>query len=218
MTQREISRRFHHTLKTLEVVSCNLCGAPTEISYFDSKKEKYFCSRSCANTRNHSVETRKKISLGVKDHNRKYGYKPNTSNTSNISNNPRFTSKGEVEIREFFIESFPKDFWTFGGSLSIGGERIVRDLYSNTLKVCIEYDGIWHFKDIHGQLEKKQLKDLLLEIWCISHGFRLIRIKDRLYKSDKDFWRNRLIEEVYQGNSQTKKFYNSERGKNVPIN
>ena len=67
-----------------------------------------------------------------------------------LSNNRRFTSKNEVLIRDYFINNFPEDGWTFGGGVKMNGYQISRDLYSNRLKICFEYDGDWHFKDIHG--------------------------------------------------------------------
>ena len=76
-----------------------------------------------------------------------------------MNNNRHFTSKNEVLIRDYFINNFPEDEWTFGGSIRMNEHQMSRDLYSNKLKICFEYDGIWHFKDIHGQLEQKQLKD-----------------------------------------------------------
>jgi very-short-patch-repair endonuclease len=113
-----------------------------------------------------------------------------------------FTSKGELEIREHFKKTFPYDSWTHGGSLKFNNQRIIRDLYSNTLKVCIEYDGIWHFKDIKGQLISKQLKDKALHDWCLANNYRLIRIDEDLYKTDKKRYLNLVITEAYNGSKQ----------------
>ena len=93
----------------------------------------------------------------------------------------RFTSKTEVLIREHFIDKFKNDGWTFGGNIRHKEEQLVRDLYSKKLKVCFEYDGIWHFKDIHGQLKKKQMKDKYLEEWCLLNGYRLIRYDENSF-------------------------------------
>jgi hypothetical protein len=63
-------------------------------------------------------------------------------------------------------------------------------MWSDKLKICFEYDGVWHFKDIHNQLAKKQLKDALLEQWCLLNNYRLIRV-------DEDFYINiQQIEEL----------------------
>lgn len=99
------------------------------------------------------------------------------------SNKTRFTSKTEVLIRNHFIEKYPDDGWTFGGIVRVNGIGISRDLYSNKLKICFEYDGDWHFKDIHGQLESKQFKDKLLEQWCVENGYSLVRLDERKFDS-----------------------------------
>jgi hypothetical protein len=54
-------------------------------------------------------------------------------------------------------------------------------MYSDKLKICFEYDGIWHFKDIHGQLERKQYKDKLLKKWCKVNNYKLIRLDEECF-------------------------------------
>lgn len=56
-------------IKTFEVI-CHNCGKRFEVLEEETKfpkKEKYFCCRSCANTRHHSKETKNKIKNGVKN-------------------------------------------------------------------------------------------------------------------------------------------------------
>ena len=53
------------------------------------------------------------------------------------------------------------------------------------MKICIEYDGVWHFKDIHGQLELKQKKDRLLNEWCEKNEWRIIRISESYWHENK---------------------------------
>jgi len=145
-----------------------------------------------------SDSMRDKASKTVKDLWKDVDYVNNIlSNKKNI-----FTSKGEVEIREYFMANFPIDGWTFGGCLRCEGEGIVRDLYSNKLKICIEYDGIWHFKDIHGQLIRKQLKDDLLEKWCLANDWRLIRIDEDVYLKNKKESLDLLVEFAYHSNTK----------------
>lgn len=96
-----------------------------------------------------------------------------------------YTSKGELEVRNHFKINYPTDGWTHGGSLLYNGDRLVRDLFSPILKICIEYDGIWHFKNIKNQLADKQRKDKNLELWCVENGWRIIRIDDDVYNADK---------------------------------
>ena len=45
-------------------------------------------------------------------------------------------------------------------------------------KVIFEYDGIWHFKDIHNQLERKQKVDRNLEKFAFKKGYRLVRVDE----------------------------------------
>ena len=94
-----------------------------------------------------------------------------------------FSSKTEREIVKWFKENYPNDGWKSGGRLKLNDdETLSRDMWSDILKICFEYDGIWHFKDIHGQLAKKQFKDSLLEQWCKFNNYRLIRIDEENYK------------------------------------
>ena len=129
-----------------------------------------------------------------------------TKTLERMSKSKRFNSKGEIEVREHFKHKFPNDNWTFGPCV-IDNQTLVRDMFSKKLKVCFEYDGIWHFKDIKGQLEDKQKKDLLLEKWCIQNNYRLIRIKENIYKKDKKYWLDKLEEIIYNGNEKLVKIY-----------
>ena len=181
-------RSPRHTLTQ----SCECCGKFFTYEKIISHPEKHTCSKSCSTT----IANRKRIENGYTQ--------PNSNMTDEqrlqisikskqlwkdpeyvkkvMASSKRFTSKNEVIIRSYFIENYPDDEWTFGGGLQIDGETIVRDLYSKKLKICFEYDGIWHFKDIHGQLEKKRLKDSLLEKWCVDNGYTLIRLDENKYK------------------------------------
>lgn len=50
-------------------VKCEICDINFNVKEREKKfpeKEKYFCSRSCANTRKHTTETKKKISDTLK--------------------------------------------------------------------------------------------------------------------------------------------------------
>ena len=67
-------------------------------------------------------------------------------------------------------------------------------MWSDVRKICIEYDGIWHFKNIHNQLEEKQKKDKLLNKWCVENGYCLIRIDDKEYVKRK----NEILQIVHQ--------------------
>jgi hypothetical protein len=185
---------------------CLGCGNDFETN--TKKRSKTCCSKKCASrySRNFKItdDFRKKCSIGMKKvwQNPEYYIKA----VDRMSKSKRFNSKGEIEIREYLKNKFPFDFWTFG-PCRIDDRTIVRDMFSEKLKVCIEYDGIWHFKDIYGQLKDKQEKDLLLEKWCKLNGYRLIRIKEDIYKSDKNFWLEKLENAIYHSNENFVKFY-----------
>jgi very-short-patch-repair endonuclease len=190
-------------------VKCHKCSNIFKIIEPEFKfptKVKYYCSRSCSNTRNHSSETKKLIS----EKNKLVWLDEDYANrviTNNTNKNKRFTSKGEEEIRNYFISKFTNDEWTFGGGFKYEDYILTRDLYSKKLKVIFEYDGVWHFKDIHGQLDMKQKKDSKLEKWVVENGWRLIRIKEELYKSNKNLYLDLIEFSIYKSDEQIIKIY-----------
>jgi hypothetical protein len=189
-------------------VICKVCDAKFTLlereSKFNKRNGKYFCSYSCSRKR--SEEAKQKISLSTKElwKNEEYANKIVKNNTNK---NYRFTSKGEEEIKKYLKEIYKVDEWTSGGGFKYENINLTRDMYSNKLKVIVEYDGIWHFKDIHGQLENKQMKDNLLEKWVIENNWRLIRLKDDLYRKNKKYWLNNLLNSIYNSNEQIIKLY-----------
>lgn len=173
-------------------------------SKFKKRKGRYFCSYKCARKRNES--TKLKISISTIELWKDEVYM-NKVISNNANKNRRFTSKGEEEIKKYLKEKFQSDEWTSGGGFKYKDVILTRDMYSNKLKTIIEYDGIWHFKDIHGQLAEKQLKDLLIEEWCLQNNWRLIRLKDDLFRKDKVKYLNILIESIYNKSDQIVKIY-----------
>lgn len=166
-----------------EHVECSKldCKNTFDIKYrFGKKKNKYFCSRSCANSRGiRSSETKKLISEKVS----KSIKKKWENGDYCTANNHKFSSKNEREILKYFKENYPEEGWTSGGRLVYDSIPIVRDMYSDVLKICFEYDGVWHFKDIHNQLKHKKEVDASLEKWCLKNGYRLIRVDEDFYES-----------------------------------
>lgn len=162
-----------------ETVKCSneKCNNNIHIKYREGKKKiKYFCSRSCANYRGST---------------KKYFTKEIRNNLSNIVKNAwvrgdydhtlddkRFSSKREREIRTYFKEKYPEYEWKSNRLKNYKNEILTCDLYSHKLKICFEYDGVWHFKNICNQLKDKQHKDKLLENWCLENNYRLIRIDE----------------------------------------
>jgi hypothetical protein len=159
------------------------CKEEVEIKYREIKgpKVKNYCSIKCANSRGpRNEDFRNKVSTAIKTH-----WENGTYDNLDFSNNKRFSSKQERCIVNYFKLTYPLDEWKSGGSVKCGDYRISRDLWSDKLKICFEFDGIWHFKDINNQLENKQNKDSALEIWCTQNNYRLIRLEDGFYNTSE---------------------------------
>ena len=117
-------------------------------------------------------------------------------------------SKRELEIVDFFKSNFQEDDWKVGlidGSKRHNGILLNPDLWSKKLKVVIEYDGDWHFIDIHNQLEHKQKVDIETVKWCKENGYRLIRIDEKSKIS------NDQIKEAVYNKQETFICFGSER-------
>lgn len=209
--EREIKK--YGKFKKFDVIcanpNCNKKFQVKEREKLFPKKEKYFCCIGCANRRIHNEEIRNKIgkaiSITLKEKWKdpefaSRQFKSNKSITQNKGKR-RFTSKGEEEVRNYFMNKYPDDGWTFGGHLIQDGVSLIRDLYSNKLKICVEYNGIWHYKDINGQLKEKQLKDKKLKKWCRLNGYQLIVIKDDDYRKNKNKILELLERKIYENNS-----------------
>jgi len=165
-----------------EKCTCSKIGCTNNICirYREGKRKgKYYCSRSCSNSRGKMSEENKKIISSKISEKWKEGV---FDNILEKSQNRKFSSKNERLIVNYFKLNFPMDKWKSGGMILHKGYRISRDLYSDVLKVCFEYDGIWHFKDINGQLEDKINKDKALESWCKEKNYRIVRIQEEFFK------------------------------------
>lgn len=132
--------------------------------------EREYCSLSCANSRRdipiESQERRRqKLSISMRQQWQ--------NGIRHVDQNRYFSSKREREIQAYFQQQHPEDGWTHG---RIGKNN--PDMWSKKLKIIFEYDGIWHFVDIHDQLAKKQEQDWITEQWCIDNGWRLVRIDE----------------------------------------
>lgn len=172
----------------LSVFECQKCGNPVEKKYREGKDPKnIFCSISCANSRKYSESTRSKVSKKIIEKWKEGVY--DESQMYILSRCKIFSSKGERELLSILKEKMPEYKWASGGGIKVDGHLISRDMYSDINKICIEYDGIWHFKDICGQLEKKRFKDELLNEWCRKNQYRILRISD-------DFYRNNRVEVI----------------------
>jgi len=128
----------------------------------------------------HSKESKEKIGR-LSSERMKLAWKNGSFDNKNYDTNKIFSSKNERIICKHFKSKYPQHQWKSGGRIKHNRIGIVRDLYSDLLKICFEYDGIWHFKDIKGQLRDKQIKDKCLEDWCLINKYRLIRVDENDY-------------------------------------
>ena len=111
-----------------------------------------------------------------------------------------FIVQGERELRKYFIDNFPNQEWTFGGLTKYKDKFLSVDLKSKKLKIIIEYDGIWHYKDIKSQLKNKQYIDSLVNEWCKINNWLLIRIRDEDFLSNKKDTIKKILEQI-KGNN-----------------
>ena len=174
-----------------------VCGKSFQLTgtdgYFKSKRflsNRHCCSSTCAHTHKHSAETKEKLSIYAKEH--PTGF----ASSDFIQKGTRKThSKRELEIVDYLKTNFPNDDWKQGfiiGSKKYNGYYLNPDLHSNKLRVVLEYDGIWHFKDINGQLANKQATDRALVDWCKENNYRLIRVDEDLNITD-----SQIAEAIY---------------------
>lgn len=178
------------------------------------QKNNKFCSSVCSGKQSrkgkqHTEETKKKISAKISIDNIKKWSDPGYLEKNLISlKKRRFNSKGELEIKQHLQEKFPQHSWTSGGFFKVNENYTASvDVYSHNIKVCVEYDGIWHFKNIHGQLADKQKKDKMLNEWCFNNGYRIIRVKEEVYKKNKTLVLNLLEKEILFGTNKYTAFY-----------
>ena len=199
--KRKIKENSELTQWISEQHTCEKCGKVMTEKFGSGR----FCSPSCANSRNHSEETKKKISNSVK--NNPNGWASTEWRELHPDGIRTNHSKRELEIINYLKENFPDDDWKQGfvsqGVIKVNDKNyyINPDLHSDKLKVVIEYDGIWHFKDINNQLEQKQLVDRLTYQWCKDHNYRLIRID-----SDLNIPIPKIVDSIYNGDADLELF------------
>jgi very-short-patch-repair endonuclease len=182
------------------VVSCKNCCKEflvKEREFKFPKKEKYYCTVSCANSNSHNIphsqETKDKLKIIVKKlwENEKYA-------KSHLSNH-RFSSKGEREVRKILKERY--------GNKNVSSHRMVKidkikkavDLTIKDKNIIIEYDGIWHFdKKIYEKFGTPEKyfdvieKDIMVKKYCENNNIRLLRVGDKHYLHN----RRRTISEI----------------------
>lgn len=205
-TNRKISEKAteRYLIKNGELkeykVICENCN--TEFFVFEREKKhpekkKYFCSRSCANTRNHSNETKEKIGKSMSIVWKSDEYAQHIIN-ANTKKSKRFSSKGEREIRNILKKIYTDTSSQRIIKLSDNTKRAV-DIQIKSLNVIIEYDGIWHFKKVHENhdFDTQHKKDILEEEYCKLNNIKLIRISNERYIKNKEECLKLLFEALY---------------------
>lgn len=171
-------------------VTCNKCGTEFEVrqrEHLFPKKEKYFCSRSCANSRSNlsqswTQQKKEKAKVQARVNMKKLWQNEQYAKRCLSI----FTSKGQRLIRDTIIQKHSNDNWTWG-SLNKKYKELVfhPDMFSHKLKIVFQYDGIYHFKTIYRNqdLQKSKLKQKVLQQWCIQNGYKLLRISESWFHS-----------------------------------
>lgn len=217
MTTNYYKNKFGE-IKEFEVI-CNNCGKSFKIKERETKrKNKYFCSRSCANTRHHSQSTIDKIKKGnLKKWSDENFKKENIQiSINNLSKNSRFSSRGEREIRKILKGIF--------GNKNVSSHRLVKlengkykavDIHIKMYNTIIEYDGEWHFNpSLYEKIKTKETtffsvveKDLLLKKYCKINNIKLLRVSDDKYKKEKIIMINKILNFIKDPNNMYLEMY-----------
>lgn len=166
---------------------CVLCN--NDIPY-EKRKSKH-CGLSCSNkNRRHSEATKQLIRSSVNTfikENPDQFYKCMENRENIVVQHQMFSSKNERELLKIIKTEFPSYNFTSGGNFKLeDNSRKSLDIYSKDFKIIIEYDGIYHFKDIYGNFEKVKHKDRLIEKWCIDNNWKIIRVNEKTYHLHKE--------------------------------
>ena len=186
-------------------VNCFICNNDIDIRYREGKKkEKYYCSRSCANKRNHSKETKDKISKSVSDLWKNEDYR-----SKYIYNNGMFSSKGEIDLKTELEKIYGEN--GIKSHVLIEHDNISKsvDIFISSKNTIIEYDGKWHFEKVikEHNFDKTLEKDKMVNDYCSKNNIKLIRISDNLYKNKKNIYLPKIIESIESNNCFYIEFY-----------
>lgn len=113
----------------------------------------------------------------------------------NISLNPSqrgVRSKAEIQAEIRFIEE-GLYFTTNDRTILPSGKEL--DFFFPEKNIAVEWNGIYHYKDVNGKLEKIQKSDIAKKNECESIGIKLIVVKDMT--SHKKFI-SKTIDELIQ--------------------
>lgn len=184
-TVQKLSKERRERIRFQQI--CPECKKAFEViatkTQIENNKYRHYCSKFCANKQGSKYVDYSKVSIWQKEHptgcfSTEWKLAHPDSNVSKKNH-----SKRELEIVSYFKSKFPDDEWKQGlidGDHRHNGILLCPDLWSKKIGVVIEYDGIWHFEDIHNQLEHKQKTDKELMQFCRDNNLRIIRIDEEL--------------------------------------
>lgn len=208
------------------IVKCHNCGKEFDVQEDEQKfpkKEKYYCSRSCANTRHHTKETKDKISDNVKKSDKfingmtkLFGRKPHETKTSiclmcgNEFEQKQYVSNGKTRYtyRKLCSDECRRKYVSLKNKNVTGGFR------EGSVK---NYKSGW-YKNIHCDSSW----ELAFVIYCVEHNMSIQRCKSIRYYIDKngkirefhpDFVVDGIVYEIkglQDCNSEEKKSFNSD--------
>lgn len=122
------------------------------------------------------------------------------------------SSKGETLLLNLLQERYPEYEFLAEDMVKHNGSFLSIDIYSKVKNLYIEYDGVWHFTDIRGQLERKQRKEALLADYCKINNIRLLRVTDHNYKKETELFEN-ICKIIEDDSIREMKIYNFEKKK-----
>lgn len=207
-------------------VTCTYCDKQFELTQGQHNRklrdeiENLFCGRRCANkhlgenlSEQQKENLRIKAKQWTKDNYEKCLFWSNKGFETLRSRGRYFCSNGEIEVFDHIKENSNLKIQT-GGCFGIGiheGKAVRKqfDIYCRETKTLIEYDGACHFKPIYGieSFEKTVLKDRLLKEWCTKQKWSLVRIREEIYKKDKEYWLNILLKHIENQQVEYFKYY-----------
>jgi very-short-patch-repair endonuclease len=98
-------------------------------------------------------------------------------------------SYGEVLIADFLDKNIVKYIYNKSLKDCISSSKLRFDFYLPDFNICIEFDGMQHFKpiDLFGgeeEFEKLKIRDDIKNKWCSVNGVEMIRFNYLQKKED----------------------------------
>ena len=172
-----------HAEFVIETKSCPRCEVLFEVKIAKNRSgfTKTFCSRKCANVRQHSDETKARIGAGCKDAHKDLVKGPKMR--AGFQKNKRFSSKSERELAKMLGSDFSRQH-----NVKLDSGRLIAvDIKHNTKNVWIESDGLFHFQKMYGthDIEKSVTRDNEQGLHCEANGILLVRVKNFAYSIEE---------------------------------